>query len=106
MLEVNFKNFENEVTKWPEPVLVCFHAPWCLPCKSYLPILDSLSKHRLIKMVHLDVSKSANIPAIFGIQSVPNTLIIKGNMVLKQLSGVPSVAKILAAIESVKNTQK
>jgi thioredoxin 1 len=40
---VNDQNFEAEVLKSTQPVVVDFWAEWCGPCKMMSPLIDELS---------------------------------------------------------------
>ncbi|MFM1813346.1 MAG: hypothetical protein RLZ98_41 [Pseudomonadota bacterium] len=76
---VSEQNFEEEVLKSSEPVLVDFFAEWCGPCKAMAPALEQVAsemKGRL-KVVKVDVDKSPEIAQRYRIQAMPTLMIFK-----------------------------
>ena len=64
-IELTEANFESEVLKSAQPVLVDFWAEWCGPCRMMNPIIDELvdSYQGKVKVGKVDVDKNPNLAA-------------------------------------------
>ena len=78
-LQVNDANFEREVLKSSEPVLVDFWAEWCPPCKAMDPILDDLSVELAgkVKIVKLDVDGNPSTVVRYNVRAMPTMMVFK-----------------------------
>jgi thioredoxin 1 len=94
---LNDANFEMEVLKADEPVLVDFWAPWCGPCKVYGPIVEEVAKElegKGVKVAKMNVDENQT-PGKYGIMSIPTSLIFKGGQVVEQMVGVQPKDKLI-----------
>ena len=68
--EVNDRNFENEVLKSSQPVLVDFWAAWCAPCRMLSPTVDSVAEkyQGKAKIVKLNVDENIDSSSSYGIK--------------------------------------
>ncbi len=80
---VSDQNFDNEVLKSTEPVLVDFFAEWCGPCKAMKPALDAVAAEMKgkLKVVKLDVDQNPSVTSKYGIRAMPTLMIFKGGQV-------------------------
>lgn len=100
---VTDENFDAEVLKSDIPVLVDFSAEWCGPCKSLAPIVEELAEDYAgkVKFVQVDIDKSRQTPASFGIMAVPTIIIFKDGEVVDKISGFKPKPVLQKHIEKV-----
>jgi len=99
---LNKDNFETEVLKNKEIVLVDFFATWCGPCKMTGPIIDQLAEEvKNIKFVKVDVDQNQELSSQYQIFSIPTFLIFKNGQVIGQFVGAQSKEGFLAEIKKV-----
>lgn len=60
------------------PVIVNFFATWCGPCKMFTPTLEEIAQNYSgkVEVFKVDIDATPEIPALFGIRSVPTTLFV------------------------------
>ena len=86
---VESERFEQEVLKSDQPVLAFFFANWCVPCKTYLPVMQQAKdQYPDVKIVGIDVDKSGNIVKRYGISRVlPTVILFNGGREVDKFSG-------------------
>ncbi len=88
-------NWEAEVLKSTEPVLVDFWASWCQPCIAMAPDLDAVAQELKGKLKVGKVNVEENeLPSKYGITAMPTLLVFKGGRVVDQKVGRLTKAKL------------
>ena len=90
--KVSDSNFETEVLKSAEPVVVDFWAEWCGPCRMIAPALEEIagSMNGRVKIVKLNVDENPATAAKYGIMSIPTLMLFKnGELASRQVGAAP-----------------
>ena len=95
------QNFEAEVLKSANPVIVDFWAPWCGPCRIVSPIVEELAQEfeGKVKVGKLNVDENPNKASEYGIMSIPSIVFFKEGKPVKTMIGAQSKENFKRAIE-------
>jgi thioredoxin 1 len=89
VLNVTDQNFDSEVLKSSQPVLVDFWAAWCGPCRMIAPTVEAIAGDYVgkAKIAKMNVDENQGVPGQYGIRSIPTLLLFKDGQVRGQIVG-------------------
>ena len=91
------KEFNKEVLKSKEIVLVDFYADWCGPCRMISPILEELAEDYNVYKVNVD--NEEELAYKYGIMSIPCVIAFKNGEEYKRSIGFVEKDKLLEMLK-------
>ena len=102
VLHLTEANFDVELGKHAEVLMVDFWAEWCAPCRAIAPTLEELVRegNGNITLAKVNVDEQPALAARYGIRSIPTILFVKGGQVLDQVIGAVPKAQLKKKLDA------
>ena len=99
--DVTDSTWDSTVINSDTAVFVDFWAPWCGPCRTMTPYVDKLAEEfdGKLKVVKLNTQDNTEVPAKYGIVSIPTFMVIKNGEVATQIVGAQKYDTLKGAVE-------
>ena len=102
MLELTEENFDQEVLKSDQLVLVDFWAPWCAPCRAIGPVVEAIASEYAgrAKVCKLNVDDNMSLAGRYNVRGIPALLLFKNGQIREQLVGACAKGAIVKMLEN------
>jgi len=102
IIEVDEKNYEEEILKSRRPVVAYFWAPWCKFCSTMTPRFEKLVDNFKgnVKFCRIDIEKNENLAKKNNLKGIPTIILYHGSREVGRIIGVESEDVLLEKIES------
>jgi thioredoxin 1 len=96
------QNWDNDVMKSKELVLVDFWATWCAPCKQLLPTVEAVAQQFAgrLRVGKMNVEENGSVPEKYNVSNLPTLLLFKNGQVAEQRMGLISKDALVKMVES------
>ena len=99
-VNIDLKNFHQEVMNSDKPVLLDFWAPWCGPCRMVVPMVEQIADERPdIKVGKINIDEEFELANQFGIMSIPTLMVVKDGKIVKREMGARPKHAILQMLQ-------
>jgi thioredoxin 1 len=89
ILTLNDEESLGRVVDHHETVVIDFWAPWCAPCKGFLPILESASEsHPDIVFCRVNTEEHKELAQVFDVKSIPTLVVVRDRIMVASQPGM------------------
>ena len=72
-----------------DTVVIDFWAPWCAPCRGFLPILEKASEsHPDIAFCRVNTQEHSELAQAFDVESIPTLVVIRDRIMIASQPGM------------------
>jgi thioredoxin 1 len=102
-LQLTETNFDAELTKHSEVLMVDFWAEWCAPCRAIAPLLEELARDSAgkVTLAKVNIDDQPALAARYAIRSIPTVLFVRGGKVLDQVVGAVPKAQFKKKLDAL-----
>jgi len=96
-----FKNFDEMLCTYEEPLLVNFHAKWCGPCQSLQKELGTVREElgEKLRVFKVDTEKFPSLGSKYNIEGLPTVLLFIGGEPVHRIVGLETADEILRQVK-------
>ena len=99
LIKLTSDNYESEVVKSGQTVLIDFWASWCGPCKMLSPVVEEIANEVTdFKVASCNVDDEMDLASEFGVQSIPTLVVVKDGKEVNRSVGVIPKNQILSLV--------
>ncbi|TAE53884.1 MAG: thioredoxin [Nostocales cyanobacterium] len=101
VITITDADFETEVLKADQPVLVYFWASWCGPCQLMSPMINLAATQYgdRLKVVKMEIDPNPVTVKQYQVEGVPALRLIKEQELIESAEGVISKDKLLGLLD-------
>jgi putative thioredoxin len=103
VFEADEQNFQAQVIErsHTQPVLVDFWADWCAPCRTLMPVLNSIvtAYDGAVVLAKVDTEKCQSLAAQFDVRSLPTVKLFRHGIVVDEFMGAQPESAIHSFLE-------
>ena len=101
VVNLNEKNFEEEVLKCDKPVLIDFWASWCGPCRMMSPVVDEIAGEMKdsVKVCKINIDEEQNLAVKYNVMSIPTFVVLKNGKEVGRTVGVQDKQEIIKMLK-------
>jgi thioredoxin 1 len=89
ILTLNDETELGEVVDHHDTVVIDFWAPWCAPCRQFLPVLEKASeRHRGIVFCRVNTEEQKTLAQAFDVKSIPTLVVIRERIMIASQPGL------------------
>src|SRR5437867_6591398 len=108
IIEIDEANFETEVLKSSQPVLVEFATGWSFPSMMFDGAMDEIATELIedLKVARVQLDRSPNLGLWYGIRCLPTLLCFSDGEVRVGIFGTTNKEAILSQLKSIISSQR